>query len=136
MQRLEHKYFILCPEERKIIAKRLIDLITTEEETNSILSRAFTEWNCHSIHQWPIVVDVENISNSLLNQTKNLKSFVYKECQNNRKEIKFDDDIRMNVDSCDCIINHFLLRDQILFLTSIILKSFHCFSPIHLEFDC
>lgn len=127
-QRLQEHYSIYCSKQRREISQRLIHLITIVDDEFQKLSKYTTTWNCHLIHKWSD--DHGQQETELMNTLENLN-----ECMHKSDLSSINENTKLTVNSCDCILKYFLDHDSFLRLSSIILKSYQCFSPFPLKLE-
>lgn len=128
-ERLHQQYRIDCQQQQRQLSHRLINLVTVVDDEFQILCKARTNWNCYDRHQWNIVIEKSSSSNNESNQLSQLM-----ECQTTvSSEERPPSTPTTTIDGCDCLLKYLLDNDPSIRLPSIILKSFHCFSPIPLN---
>ncbi|XP_075679671.1 protein zyg-11 homolog A-like [Dermatophagoides pteronyssinus] len=129
-ERLHQQYRIDCQQQQRQLSHRLINLVTVVDDEFQILCKARTNWNCYDRHQWNIVIEKSlSSSNNESNQLSQLM-----ECQTTvSSEERPSSTPTIMIDGCDCLLKYLLDNDPSIRLPSIILKSFHRFSPIPLN---
>ncbi|OTF73164.1 hypothetical protein BLA29_003076 [Euroglyphus maynei] len=124
-ERLQRQYRIDCQQQQRQLSRRLINLVTVADDEFQILCKARTDWNCYDRQQWNLVIEKSTNDNQLPQLL---------ECQAPLSGKKPSSPITaIIVDGCDCLLKCSLDNDPLIRLSSIILKSFHCFSPIPLN---
>lgn len=121
IERLQREYRIECQQQQSKLSRRLINLVTITDDEFQILCKAQTDWNCHERNQWNIIIEKKSSTND--NRLLECKT---PKLSTGKKPATL-------VDECDCLLKYWLDNDPLIRLSSIILKSFHCFSPIPLK---
>lgn len=127
-QRLQKHYSIYCSKQRREISQRLINLVTIVDDEYQKLSKYITTWNCYLVHKWS--EDKGQLETETMNTVESLN-----ECTHKSNPNRINERTKLTEKSCDCILKYFLDHDSFLRLSSIILKSYQCFSPFPLKLE-